>query len=63
MFIIWVWGRQLAYSQHKQEVTYAKHKGSDTAPPTPIDSVYEEFNTFNDLLGQKVTSSETSIVI
>ena len=37
---------------------------SDTSPPTPIDSNYEEFNTFNDLLAaKKVTSSETSIVI
>ena len=57
-------GRPQAFATQTRGDSRTEAQGSDTAPPTPIDSVYEEFNTFNDLLAaKKVTSSETSIVI
>ena len=57
-------GRPQAFATQTRGDSRTEAQGSDTSPPTPIDSVYEEFNTFNDLLAaKKVTSSETSIVI
>jgi len=57
-------GRPQAFATQTRGDSRTEAQGSDTAPPTPIDSVYEEFNTFNDLLAaKKVTSTETSIVI
>ena len=57
-------GRPQAFATQTRGDSRTEAQGSDTAPPTPIDSVYEEFNTFNDLLAaKKVTSTEASIVI
>ena len=57
-------GRPQAFATQTRGDSRTEAQGSDTAPPTPIDSVYEEFNTFNELLAaKKVTSSDTSIVI
>ena len=57
-------GRPQAFGTSTRGDSRTEFEGSDTSPPTPIDSNYEEFNTFNDLLAaKKVTSSETSIVI
>ena len=57
-------GRPQAFATQTRGDSRTEAQGSDTAPPTPIDSVYEEFNTFNELLAaKKVTSSETSICI
>ena len=57
-------GRPQAFATQTRGDSRTEAQGSDTAPPTPIDSVYEEFNTFNDLLAaKKVTSSDASIVI
>ena len=55
-------GRIQAFATQTRGDSRTEAQGSDTAPPTPIDSVYEEFNTFNDLLAaKKVTSSDASI--
>jgi hypothetical protein len=57
-------GRPQAFATQTRGDSRTEAQGSDTAPPTPIDSNYEEFNTFNDLLAaKKVTSSDASIVI
>ena len=57
-------GRPQAFGTSTRGDSRTEFEGSDTSPPTPIDSNYEEFNTFNDLLAaKKVTSSETSICI
>ena len=57
-------GRPQAFATQTRGDSRTEAQGSDTAPPTPIDSNYEEFNTFNDLLAaKKVTSSEISIAI
>ncbi len=57
-------GRPQAFTTQTRGDSRTEYQGSDTAPPTPIDSNYEEFNTFNELLAaKKVTSSETSICI
>ena len=57
-------GRPQAFATQTRGDSRTEAQGSDTAPPTPIDSVYEEFNTFNDLLAaKKVTSSDISIAI
>ena len=57
-------GRPQAFGTSTRGDSRTEFEGSDTSPPTPIDSNYEEFNTFNDLLAaKKVTSSETSIVV
>jgi len=57
-------GRPQAFTTQTRGDSRTEYQGSDTAPPTPIDSNYEEFNTFNELLAaKKVTSSDASIVI
>ena len=57
-------GRPQAFTTQTRGDSRTEYQGSDTAPPTPIDSNYEEFNTFNELLAaKKVTSSEISICI
>ena len=57
-------GRPQAFTTQTRGDSRTEYQGSDTAPPTPIDSNYEEFNTFNELLAaKKVTSTETSISI
>ena len=57
-------GRPQAFTTSTRGDSRTEFEGSDTSPPTPIDSVYEEFNTFNDLLAaKKVTSTDASIVI
>ena len=57
-------GRPQAFATQTRGDSRTEAQVSDTAPPTPIDSVYEEFNTFNDLLAaKKVTSTDASIVI
>ena len=57
-------GRPQAFTTQTRGDSRTEYQGSDSAPPTPIDSNYEEFNTFNELLAaKKVTSTETSISI
>ena len=57
-------GRPQAFTTQTRGDSRTEYQGSDTAPPTPIDSNYEEFNTFNELLAaKKVTSTDASIVI
>ena len=57
-------GRPQAFATQTRGDSRTEAQGSDTSPPTPIDSVYEEFNTFNELLAaKKVTSSDASICI
>ena len=47
-------GRPQAFATQTRKRQSYRAQGSDTAPPTPIDSVYEEFNTFNELLLKKL---------
>ena len=57
-------GRPQAFTTSTRGDSRTEFEGSDTSPPTPIDSNYEEFNTFNELLAaKKVTSSDASICI
>ena len=57
-------GRPQAFTTSTRGDSRTEFEGSDTSPPTPIDSNYEEFNTFNELLAaKKVTSTDASIVI
>jgi hypothetical protein len=57
-------GRPQAFTTQTRGDSRTEYQGSDTAPPTPIDSNYEEFNTFNELLAaKKFKSTETSISI
>jgi len=57
-------GRPQAFTTQTRGDSRTEYQGSDSAPPTPIDSNYEEFNTFNELLAaKKVTSTDSSIVI
>ena len=57
-------GRPQAFATSTRGDSRTDNEGSDTAPLTPVDSVQEEFYTFDDLLAaKKVTSSDVSICI
>ena len=57
-------GRPQAFTTQTRGDSRTEYQGSDSAPPTPIDSNYEEFNTFNELLAaKKVSSTDSSIVV
>jgi hypothetical protein len=57
-------GRPQAFATQTRGDLRTENQGTDSAPITPIDSVIEEFNTFDDLLGvKKLASSDTSFVI
>ena len=57
-------GRPQAFATSTRGDSRTDNEGSDTAPLTPVDSIGEEFYTFDDMLAaKKVTSSDVSIVI
>ena len=57
-------GRPQAFATATRPDLRTENEGSDTSPLTPVDSVQEEFYTFDDLLAaKKVTSSDVSICI
>ena len=57
-------GRPQSWTTQTRPDSRTEYQGSDSSPPTPIDSIQEEFDTFDDLLAaKKVTSSDVSIVI
>jgi len=57
-------GRPQAFTTSTRGDSRTDNEGSDTSPLTPVDSVQEEFYTFDDLLAaKKVTSSDISIAI
>jgi hypothetical protein len=57
-------GRPQSWTTQTRPDSRTEYQGSDSSPPTPIDSIQEEFYTFDDLLAaKKVTSSDVSIVI
>ena len=57
-------GRPQAFATQTRGDLRTENQGTDGAPITPVDSVIEEFNTFDDLLGvKKLASSDVSYVI
>ena len=57
-------GRPQAFATSTRGDSRTDNEGSDTAPLTPVDSIGEEFYTFDDMLAaKKVTSSDVSICI
>ena len=57
-------GRPQAFTTSTRGDSRTENEGSDTSPLTPVDSVKDEFYTFDDLLAAKrVTSSDVSYVI
>ena len=57
-------GRPQAFATQTRGDSRTDNSGSDSAPLTPVDSIGDEFYTFDDLLAAKrVTSSDVSIVI
>jgi hypothetical protein len=57
-------GRPQAFATQTRGDLRTENQGTDSAPITPVDSVIEEFNTFDDLLGvKKLVSSDVSYVI
>ena len=57
-------GRPQAWTTSTRGDSRTQYEGTDASPLTPIDSVSQEFNTFDDLLAAKrVTSSDVSVVI
>ena len=57
-------GRPQAFTTYTRGDLRTDNSGSDSAPLTPVDSIGDEFYTFDDLLAaKKVTSSDISIVI
>ena len=57
-------GRPQAFATSTRGDSRTDNEGSDSAPLTPVDSIGEEFYTFDDMLAaKKVTSSDVSIVI
>jgi hypothetical protein len=56
-------GRPQAFATQTRGDLRTENQGTDSAPITPVDSVIEEFNTFDDLLGvKKLVSSDVSYV-
>ena len=57
-------GRSQAWTTSTRGDSRTQYEGTDASPLTPIDSVSQEFHTFDDLLAAKrVTSSDVSVVI
>ena len=57
-------GRPQAFATSTRGDSRTDNEGSDTAPLTPVDSIGDEFYTFDDMLAaKKVTSSDVSICI
>jgi len=57
-------GRPQAFATQTRGDSRTENQGTDSAPITPVDSVIEEFNTYDDLLGvKKLASSDVSYVI
>ncbi len=57
-------GRPQAFATQTRGDSRTDNQGSDSAPLTPVDSVSDEFYTYDDLLAaKKVTSSDISYVI
>ena len=57
-------GRPQAFTSYTRGDLRTDNSGTDAAPLTPVDSIGDEFYTFDDLLAAKrVTSSDVSIVI
>jgi hypothetical protein len=57
-------GRPQAFATQTRGDLRTENQGTDSAAITPVDSVIEEFNTFDDLLAvKKITSADTSFVI
>ena len=57
-------GRPQAWGTTTRGDSRTQYEGTDSSPPTPVDSVSQEFHVFDDLLAAKrVTSSDVSIVI
>jgi len=57
-------GRPQAFTTSTRGDSRTENEGSDTSPLTPVDSVKDEYYTFDDLLAAKrVTSSDVSYVI
>ena len=55
---------RLKHMLHQQEVIVEQIMSTDTSPLTPVDSVQEEFYSFDDLLAAKrITSSDVSFAI
>jgi hypothetical protein len=57
-------GRPQAFATSTRGDSRTDNEGTDAAPLTPVDSIQEEFYTFDDLLAaKKITSSDVSFVI
>ena len=57
-------GRPQAFATQTRGDSRTENQGTDSTPITPVDSVIEEFNTYDDLLGvKKLASSDVSYVI
>ena len=57
-------GRPQAYATSTRGDSRTDNEGTDTSPLTPVDSVQEEFYSFDDLLAAKrITSSDVSFAI
>ena len=57
-------GRPQAFATSTRGDSRTDNEGTDVAPLTPVDSVQEEFYTFDDLLAaKKIASSDVSFVI
>src|SRR5210317_1066763 len=57
-------GRPQAWATSTRGDSRTQYEGTDTSPLTPVDSISQEFHTFDDLLAAKrVTSSDVSVVI
>jgi len=57
-------GRPQAWTTSTRGDSRTQYEGTDASPLTPVDSISQEFHTFDDLLAAKrVTSSDVSVVI
>ena len=57
-------GRPQAFTTSTRGDSRTQFEGSDTSPLTPVDSISQEFHTFDDLLAaKKVASTDVSVCI
>jgi len=57
-------GRSQAWTTSTRGDSRTQYEGTDASPLTPVDSVSQEFHTFDDLLAAKrVTTTDVSVVI
>ena len=57
-------GRPQAYATSTRGDSRTDNEGTDTSPLTPVDSIQEEFYSFDDLLAAKrITTSDVSFAI